>query len=79
MTGRPIFLEKCAGMTMLGNAWAFDPKPPPQYSATKTMSWGGTSMSRASSGIRKLWLCDEPWMWHLPFSQNAKALRGSML
>ena len=40
MTGRPVLRDMWAGIDMIGYAPAFEPKPPPQYSAMKTRSAG---------------------------------------
>ena len=79
MTGRPILRERLAGITMLGKGTALEPNPPPQNSDTNTMSSCGMPSMADRIGMEKLWLWTEPWRWHLPFSQYAMVVRGSML
>ncbi len=69
ITGLPIFFDISAGIAMTGYAFAFEPKPPPQYSAISTRSSGLMPMRPASVGTMNVWLCEEPCTKHLPFCQ----------
>ena len=57
ITGRPVFFDMCAGIDISGYAPAFDPKPPPQNSATKTRSSGECRCSSQPGVDDRLTLC----------------------
>ena len=69
ITGRPSFLDITAGSADSAYAEPFEPKPPPQYSATTTRSSGGMPMNSASLATMKVWLWVDTCAMHLPFCQ----------
>ena len=78
MTGRPILREKTAGTSMCVFPLILEPKPPPQYSATRITSSGSMFSVPAIAYFVRWALCVDTNAWSLPFSQYIMAERGSI-